>query len=47
MKRSTGLYLILLPFMWLILQMVSPISLIEGLILFGVLNVGCKGLVRD
>ena len=47
MKKSTGLYFTLMPFLIVAMQMIKPIKLWESLVLFVMLDIGCKGLIKE
>lgn len=47
MKRSTGLYLILMSFIAILTQMIGPIQLWEFVAILITVKIGCNALIKD
>lgn len=47
MQRSTGLFLIILPFFFIVAKMVDGLLLWEYIVLLLMIQTGCKVLIKD
>lgn len=46
-RKTTGLLLILLPFLIVLIQLIKPLLLWESLLLQGMLAVGCNAFIKE